>query len=217
MSGVPRASSIINSIWGRRAGEGDSASSFQLPWSWVEEVGLLPKTLHVGRLQSSRRIKRDLRSWVWLKETNKPSVIGLASQRPRLIQLSFWVLREQDSRISEVLGHRPNPALGLLKRFVSLGHGLKIKDKVQSPQHKPFRCHIVTDALFFLANIVPRTNQRKKGELDDRAGCLQGNLRLSPSRSEPPKQGSGKWGKQEVICDHKGNLCESQTWKESLV
>lgn len=179
---------------GRRAGEGDPASSFQLPRSGVEEVGLLPKKFHVGRLQSSRRIKRDLRSWVWLKETNKPSVIGLASQRPRLIQLSFRVLREPDSRISEVLGHCPNPALGLLKPFVSLGHGLKIKNKVQSPQHKPFRCHIVTDALF-LANIVPRTKQRKKGERDDGAGCLPGNLRLSPSRSEPTQQGSGKWAK----------------------
>ena len=49
---------------GRRAGEGDSASSFQLPWSGVEEVQLLPKKFHVGRLQSLRRIKRDLRSWV---------------------------------------------------------------------------------------------------------------------------------------------------------
>ena len=129
----------------------------------MEEVGLLPKTLHVGRLQSSRRIKRDLRSWVWLKEINKPSVIGLASQRPRLIQLSFWVLREQDSRISEVLGHRPNPALGLLKRFVSLGHGLKIKDKVQSPQHKPFRCHIVTDALFFSGKYSSQNKPKEEG------------------------------------------------------
>lgn len=75
------------------------------------------------------------------------------------------MLREQDSRISEVLGHCPNPALGLLKPFVSLGHGLKIKNKVQSPQHKPFRFHVVTDVLF-LANRVPITKQRKKGEPD---------------------------------------------------
>ena len=74
----------------------------------------------------------------------------------------LWVLREQDSRISEALGDCQNLALRLLKLFVSLGHGLKIKNKVQSPEHKPFRCHIMTD-IIFLANICPRTKRRKKG------------------------------------------------------
>ena len=42
-------------LGGRRAGEGDSASSSQLPWSGVEVVGLLPKKFYVVRLLYSLR------------------------------------------------------------------------------------------------------------------------------------------------------------------